>query len=159
MFGKFLGDLAERLAYPFVKLAERLGSAVSNIGEALQGFGVKIEAGALRRLEGAEAEQRAQSAAVLGVADTDILDPLGIPEALTKMRNQYAWTFKTDYLDTMGNRISRFTTVSTNELLSEAQARQVALDDLEDGDYAFRKGSLISISVERVVKAGIHGTL
>lgn len=155
----FLRSLAERLAYPFVRLAERVGTATRDLGNILSRAGTSIEASAIRRIEDAEAEAAARSRDVLGVGETELPDPVGIPEALTKMRREYAWTVKTEYINMIGQRLVQHLTISNDALMTEQQVLQEAADLLDSEEYAVRRGNIISMEVVRVVKAGQLGKL
>lgn len=159
MAGGIFRSLAERLAYPFIKLAERVGTATRDLGQILSRAGTAIEVSAIRRIEDAEAEAAARSREVLGVGETELPDPVGIPEALTRMRREYAWTVRTEYINMIGQRLTQHLTISNDALMSEQQVLQQAADLLESEEYAVRRGNIISMEVIRVVKAGPLGKL
>lgn len=156
---RFLRTLGERIAYPFVQTARIVGSALGDLGRALARAGTEIEVQALRRIAGALDEQDAASRIVLGQSSTEVLDPQGIPEALTRQRREYSWRFRMQGIDPRtGQRVERYLSISTDDLLSEAEARQRALSEFAD-EYGFSSEFIISMDTVSVTKAGRLGKL
>lgn len=151
--------IGERIAYPFLRSAVRLGKATREIGEALRRAGVAVEASAIRDIEHSIRESEEASRRVLGVDHHELPDPDDIPEALTKMRRKYSYTFRGEYLTELGARISRYINVSTDRLLTQSQAEEAAQRILQDDTPSGQARSVITLEVIELKKAGPLGTL
>lgn len=148
----FLG-IGARIARPFVRLAVRLGRSITQLGTALQRQGVRVEAGALRRIATAEERLRAETRTVLGERTDIVLPPEQIPEAITRQRRRFAWRIRFGIVDRRTGEVrDRFLTVSTDNLLSADEALAEGQAIL-DADYPDEFEALVDSEVIGVTRA------
>jgi len=145
---------ATRAVYSTVRLGvARLGATVSQVGQALTRAGVAIEASQLRRLHAAEVQLQRQTAEVLGVADmARPIDPVNIPEGITRQLRDYAWRVRLQYIDRVsGLAKEKWVTVSTDQILSPDEA--IAEAEGLGSNYEIDSGNLIHSELMEVTRA------
>lgn len=145
--------LGARVARPFIQLGVRLGRTISQIGAAVTRAGARVEVDQLRRIVTAERQLRRETAEVLGLPRNRIIDPQGIPEAITRQRRRFAWKVRTVFIDPKtGERIERFLTISTDDLLSPNEALAEA-NELMASEYGVQQSFIVESEIEQVTQA------
>lgn len=145
--------LGARIAQPFIRLGVRLGRTISQIGAAVTRAGARVEADQLRRIVIAERQLADETAEVLGLPRNRIIDPQSIPEAITRQRRQFAWKVRTVFIDPRtGERIERFLTISTDDLLSPNEALAEA-NELMASEYGVQQSFIVESEIEQVTRA------
>lgn len=146
-------SLGERIAYPFIRLGVSLGRSLSSIGAALTRAGAGIEASTVRRIVEAEETERRVASQVLEPAGDRIPDPIGIPEAITRQRREYAWRVRMGFIDPRtGRSQERMLTISTDQLLTPNEVKESASKMLAD-DYDIQGDFLTKVEIIGATRA------
>lgn len=141
------------------KLREPIGATLGTLGRALERQGANMEAAAIRdQIE----TQRAIQAAARGAAVTaerGLPDVAMMPEAKTKLRREYSYRVRISHIDSRtGQRVERWVTVSSDDVISKDEAATRAIQDYAGG-YGFQLGNVVEVEVTDIRKAGAAGKL
>lgn len=161
MLGSFLPSLTPslRIALPFIQSGVERGLSANGIISALRGAGMGARRssvlGVVRALQGIK-EQTGYLKYVRRDLSPDVSK---LPNALTPIRKQYAYTVRLQGVDLAGNTAESFVTVSTdNPALTrgeiEAEAQSYGLSSDRSGGYGNVTATLFG-----GVKAGTPGVL
>lgn len=149
-------NIFARLALPYSRLAERLGRTVQRLGRALSRAGVAVETEALRTQRRVIIEEREAARRVMGADPVLPSDPMQLPEAMTKLRNQYSYTVRTTYINVhTGKQESRFLTLSSSDLLSREEIIAEAEEIVDSYDEILTPIAIDVVGAKRAGAAGI----
>lgn len=153
----FLRSLAQRLAQPFVAMAERLGRTAASLGRALTRAGVTVEAGALRRQMATERAAVEAGKRIVGLPPETFLDPLSLPEAVTRQRREFAFTVRTLFINVAtGVQETKFVTVSSDSMLTRAE---IFAEAQEMFDEYQKEAAILETEITRATRVGAAGLL
>jgi hypothetical protein len=146
-------SLGARILEPIIRGSVWLGRNVLEVTRDVLAAGIRGIDAEIAALHRAELELKRASDVVV-VAEQDLPDIAGIPEAITMQRREYSYTVKVTTIDpNTGRPFDRYINISSDRLLGKDEAKREA-EKLAEEEYDwYRKQNLISSEVTSITRA------